>query len=89
MATVWIFHGTGSHFSSGVFESVEKAEFWIRKHKFTGVLTEYPLNITVYDWAIEQNLFTPKTEKQSTATFIQSFSSASQNHFHYENGDRD
>ena len=89
MENIWIFQGAGSQFSSGVFETVEQAETSIHKYKLSGVLTQYPIGITIYDWAINNKLFTPKKEEHSQSNFIQKFSSASQEHYHYENGERE
>ncbi|WP_158825087.1 DUF7710 domain-containing protein [Mucilaginibacter lacusdianchii] len=83
---VWIFHGAGARFSSGVFTSLEKARHWISKHKLSGVLTEYPLDEGVYDWAIQKELFEVKSIKYQSAQFIQAFSSASQEHYHFVDG---
>ena len=84
--TVWVFHGTKGSFASGVFSSLEKAEKWISHNHLSGVLTEYPINIGVYDWALEKGYFTPKRVDQKSPEFIQKFSDARQTHFHYENG---
>lgn len=81
---VWIFHGAGGKFASGAFSSREKAEDWIEKHMLTGVLTQYPLDIGVYDWALKMNFFAPKKEEQKQAEFIQRFTSGSQSHYHYD-----
>jgi len=88
MVSVWVFNGSGARFPSGVFESNAEAELWIRKYNLSGILTEYPLNTLVYHWAINNRLFLPKKDSHSTVDFIQSFTSASQNHFHYEGGER-
>lgn len=88
MDRVWVFSGEGSHFPSGVFTELELAEEWIRKHGLTGCLTSYPLNIGVYEWAIEKGYFTPKKESYKTAEFIGGFSSAYTDHYHYESGKR-
>lgn len=87
-SAVWIFHGEGGRFGSAVFTNIDAAEDWIGKHKLTGLLTLYPLNIGVYDWAIENEFFETKTEKQKSSQFIQGFTSAAQDHFHYENSER-
>jgi hypothetical protein len=87
--TVWIFHGEGSQISSGVFSSIEEAEIFISRYKLSGVLSIYPVGISVYDWAIEKDFFEPKKEHQKESSFIQSFTTASQEHYHYENGQRD
>ena len=86
-ATVWVFNGSGGSFPSGVFSGREKAEDWIRLHKLSGTLTEYPLDMGVYDWAIENGFFTPRKDHQLKADFIGTFSSASQKHDHYVNGE--
>ena len=86
MDSVWIFHGAGSRFASGVFTDKTIAERWIIQNRLTGVLTKYPINISVYDWAISESFFEPQKEHYKSAKFIQKFTSASQEHYHYENG---
>ncbi len=86
MNEVWVFDGARSRFPSGVFRQRATAEEWIRKHKLTGTLTLYPLDVGVYEWAIERGFFQPRREDQRAPDFIQRFSSASQEHYHYENG---
>lgn len=83
-AGVWVFHGAGGHFASGVFTARTKAEAWIRQHGLTGVLTCYPVDHGVYDWAIEERLFFPTNPEQTYAGFIQRFTSGSQEHHHYD-----
>ena len=51
----------------------------------SGILNLYPLNQSVYEWAVTNKYFTPKSSKESSPEFIQKFSSASQEHFYYEN----
>jgi hypothetical protein len=87
MNIIWVFNGGGNPFPSGVFSQHQHAEVWIRQHHLTGTLTAYPLDIGVYHWAIEQGHFKPKTDKHNTPAFIGSFSSAAQEHYHYENGE--
>lgn len=87
--SIWIFNGANSRFASGVFEEINEAEKWIEKYSLTGVLTKYPTNMSVYDWATENGFFTPKKEEHTSAEFIGKFSSASQDHFHYENGKKE
>jgi hypothetical protein len=50
----------------------------------TGILTRYPLDISAYDWALETGAFRVKKPEQSSAEFIQKFTSASQEHYHYD-----
>ncbi|ROS17714.1 hypothetical protein EDF65_2095 [Chryseobacterium nakagawai] len=42
----------------------------------------------LYDWAIENDFFKVKNEHQKEAKFIQQFTCASIEHFHFENGER-
>ena len=87
--SVWVFHGANGRFASGVFTTRVLAESWISKYGLTGMLTEYPLDISAYDWALTMNFFAVKKEAQGQAEFIQKFTTASQEHFHYENGKLD
>jgi len=86
--SVWVFHGAKGRFAGAVFSRLTDAEAWIGKHGLTGVLTAYPLNVGVYDWSVEKGFFAPKKPDHSKAEFIGSFSSGSQEHYHYEGGVR-
>ncbi|MET3493398.1 DUF7710 domain-containing protein [Variovorax boronicumulans] len=86
ISEVWIFNGANAKFPSAVFVAREDAFAWIKKLELTGVLTKYPVGISVYDWAIESGNFKVKSEKGSTPEFIANFSSAAQEHVHFENG---
>jgi hypothetical protein len=88
MEAVWIFNGPKGQFPSGVFASRETAERWIQQHKLSGTLTAYPVDVGVYDWAIAGGHFVPKRDDRHSAEFIQRFSSASQEHYHYADGHR-
>lgn len=83
---VWVFNGANSTTPSAVFRHRADAESWIASRELTGLLTLYPVDRPVYDWAIEKGFFTPKQDYQSGGKFIGRFSSASQEHYHYENG---
>lgn len=83
---IWIFNGDNSRFASGIFSSKEIADEWISRHQLSGILTLYPVDHGVYDWAIANGSFKVKKEHESTPEFIQKFSSALQEHYHYENG---
>ncbi len=85
-ASVWVFQGTGAKFPSAIYSTKENAEKLIKHNKLTGILTNYPLDAFVYDWAIENNHFTPQKESESTKEFKQNFTSGSQEHYHYEDG---
>ena len=88
MQTVWIFTGPRAQFPSGVFTSREAAETWLSSHKLSGTLTAYPVDVGVYDWAVAGGHFAPNRDDQRSPEFIQRFSSATQEHYHYEDGHR-
>ena len=81
---VWVFNGANSNFPSGVFTSRENAEVWITEHGLEGTLTLYPLDQSAYDHAIANGWFVPQLPHQGLPEFIQRFTSASQEHYHYE-----
>jgi hypothetical protein len=83
---IWIFHGENATYCTAAFTEKEKAELWIFEHSLSGTLTRMPVNKSIYDWAIEFDLFVPKKEYQKTGSFIQRFSSAYLEHSHYCNG---
>ena len=84
MEGVWIFHGAGGRFASGAFTDRTIAELWIVKHQLEGILTWYPLDKGVFEWAIENAHFLPQNAQQESGEFIQRFTSASQPHSHFE-----
>lgn len=85
---VWVFNGDEGRFAGGVFTSRDRAEAWIADNELDGVLTLYPLDVGVYEWAIESGLFTAKKPAHATPRFIGSFTTASQAHHQYEQGKR-
>jgi hypothetical protein len=88
MATVWVFNGTHASFPAAVFTALDKAEAWIAAHRLSGTLSEFPLDVGVWDWAVEQGTFHPRDDSQRAPDFVGRFSSAGQQHHHYEDGAR-
>lgn len=90
-AFIWVFNG-GSQFPGGLFTTVDKAEAWIARHKLSGVLTKYPLDEGCFDWAVRTGCHgmrdTTLSRNREDPRFIGGFSSASQDHIHYEAGQR-
>lgn len=86
MARVWIFNAAEARFPGAAFTSCELADSWIAKHSLTGVLTAYPLDQGVYEWAISEGFFRPKDTAKPR--FVGGFTSAHQEHYHYEDGVR-
>jgi hypothetical protein len=87
-SSVWVFHGENARFAGGVFASLPDAEAWIRRHRLSGLLTEYPVGTGVYDWAVERGTFSPGKPKHREPAFIGAFAGNAQQHFHFENGVR-
>ena len=83
---VWIFHGEGAQFACAAFASKASAISWISSAGVTGVLTAYRIGISAYDWATERGVFSAKRDDQRSAKFVQRFTSASQDHHHFEDG---
>lgn len=84
---VWIFHGEGARFASGVFRSRDEGMAWIAEHRLTGILTEYPLGVGCYDDAIARGLFRPSREHHGTPEHIAQFSPGRTEHIHVADGE--
>lgn len=90
--TVWVFHGDGGRFAGGVFATEAVAIEWIGSNRLSGVLTEYPLDVGVFEWALSEGLVNLRADKlalkRDDPRFIGCFTSASQRHIHFESGER-
>jgi hypothetical protein len=86
--TVWIFlsDSDSGRWPSGVFSSREAAIRWISEHRLTGMITEYPVDVGVYDWAVASGSFRPDKTKHSSSEFIGGFTTAAQVHEHFSDG---
>lgn len=82
---VFVFHGAHAKFAAGVYDSLEDAKRSVSAHKMSGILTRYSINETAYDYAIRNDFFHPKPAKSES--FVQKFTSASQEHYHFLNGE--
>jgi len=85
---IWVFAGDNSRLTAGVFATIEDAEAAIGKHSLSGMVTAYPLGLLVYDWAIEMGLFIASKPHHESVGFIQGFTSAYLEHYHFVNGIR-
>jgi hypothetical protein len=83
---IWVFEGDGSTGCQALFTDKEKAEEYIAQYSLSGLLQKTPVNKSIYDWVVEQGWFTPKKEHHKTSTFVQTFTSAYLEHYHYEDG---
>jgi hypothetical protein len=86
MEAVWVFNGDGGTFPAAVFSTREGAESWIAGHHTSGCLTRYPVDVPLYEWAMANGHFEPRFPSHRQAPFIQRFSSAYLEHYHYEAG---
>ena len=85
--TVWIFNGETSHFPSAVFLSFTRALNWIELYALTGTLTRYPLDKSVFDWAVENDFYQPNsTRVKFGSKTVANFSSAHLEHYHFKDG---
>lgn len=83
----WVFNSVGSQFPGGVFTTRELAEVWIRQNSLSGTLTAYPLDEGSFDWALRTGAVTGSARNRGDdPRFVGGFSSAVQDHFHYEKG---
>ncbi len=82
---IFVFHGEGAKFAAGVYDNLEEAKRSIAAHKMSGMLTSYSVNETAYDYAVRSDFFQPKSTQSES--FVQNFTSASQEHYHFQNGE--
>ena len=84
---IYLFHGIRGAFPGGAFSTRALAEEWIARNRLSGLLSEYPVDIGVYDWGIRAGLVRKPRSGDYGADIIGGFSSAL-DHWHYENGER-
>ena len=86
---VWIFHGGGAPFASGVFANRQDAMAWIARHRLTGILTEYPVGDGCYDIAVRDGHFRPSRPHHGTPHHVALFSPSNTSHVHVRDGRED
>jgi len=84
MSFVYVFHGDGARFAAAVYSTVEDAKSDIASKRLSGVLTAYPLDQTVYAHVVDAGLFKGKDNPEPR--YIQRFTSAALEHYHFEDG---
>lgn len=80
---IWVFNGDNGQFPSAIFREKNDAIQWIQDNSLSGILTKYPVDIPLFDWAIENGFFTPKNELQQGANTKANFSSSHLEHYHF------
>ena len=83
---VFLFKADGAVFTSAVFTSFRLAQTWIYNNSLSGLLIEYPVNISTYDWAIQKGYFKVRNAIDISPVFIGSFVSAYQIQWHFKHG---
>lgn len=84
--SVWVFLGDEGRWPSGVFSARGLGGRWIGENGLTGMLTEYPLDVGVYEWAVAKGFFRPGKPGHASAAFIAGFTTARQDHAHFTDG---
>ena len=80
---VWAFQGEGANTCIAIYTDKINAENYIKQYALSGILIKMPLNISIYQWAIESGYFSPHKDYMHTSSFIQKFNSAYLEHYHY------
>ena len=92
MDFVWVFNQAQNGFAGEVFTQLEMAEIWISQQKLSGIITKYHLDTGVLEWDLDNGVFSPPKEqlelKMKNPNFVGGFTSACQEHYHYEGGVR-
>src|SRR6266849_10802351 len=92
LGTLWVFTTSAEaqvpdmFLPVAVFDTLQRGTQWAADKAASGTLTEYPINVSAYDWAIANGYFKPRRADQRAAHFIETFSDASQAHCHFEKG---
>ncbi len=83
---LWAFQGVGSDCTNGIFTSKELAIKYIKEYSLSGILIKLPLDVSIYQWAIDMGYFNPTKDYMKSSQFIQRFNSAYLEHYHFHNG---
>lgn len=84
--TVWVFHGEGARFASGVFDSDVEGLAWAARHRLTGLLSEYPVGDGCYDIATRDGHFRPTRPHHGSPDHVAQFSPGWTRHVHVRDG---
>lgn len=85
-SSVFLFKAENAVFTSAVFTSFKLAQSWIYQNSLSGLLIEYPVNISTYDWAIQKGYFKVRNMIDISPVFMGSFVSAYQIQWHFRHG---
>ena len=82
---IYVFIGNQGKLPGGVFSTRPLAEEWIQINKLSGRLTEYPIDLGVYDWAVGTGRVRKLQASYCTPDIVGGFSSHL-DHWHFEDG---
>jgi hypothetical protein len=85
---VWIFHGEGAPFASGVFASKAEALDWVAEHGLSGAVTEYEVGGGCYDLAVARGGFRDSRPHHGSPGHVAAFSPGL-DHVHVRDGSSD
>ena len=80
---IWLIQSSENLNVIGCFMRKHEAETYIFENNLKCMLTKYPINMSVYDWAIQNNFWQPKNDLQKNSKFRAKFNSAYLEHDHY------
>jgi len=86
MKTIWVFHGNDGSFPAGLFSTEELAESWIAMHRLSGLLTCYPVDMGLYDWAVSVGRIRPLDPEDPNPEYVANFNTDGFGHEHYRDG---
>ncbi|WP_089605142.1 DUF7710 domain-containing protein [Acinetobacter piscicola] len=84
--SVFLFQAENASYTSAVFSSYKLAQTWVYENGLSGVIMEYPLDVSSYDWSISKNYFKVKSPIDKSPVFIGSFVSTYQLQWHFQHG---
>lgn len=70
---IWMIPNSDNLNIIGCFTDKVAAEKYIYDHQLKCILTQYPLDISVYDWVIENGFWKPKSDLQKNWKIYWSF----------------
>lgn len=82
MKYCWVFHGQSVGNASAIFSTFIKASEWCQENRVSGILSKYPIDIALYDWAASKHGF----KRHVSDAGKEDFTEGGQQHIHFEQG---
>lgn len=80
------FSGRKIGYGKSIYTTQQQAEYFIEKYALSDILIKMPGSISIYDWAIKMNYYSPDKDYMISLVFIQRLSSAYLKYYHYADG---